>query len=298
MIKAKPKKSTSDLQKRRTFALFTIPGFLLYSTFFIFPILMGIYYSLTDWNGISKKFNFIGLKNYSRIFTDKEFVASLLFTLEYSFWLVLFTVVIGLIIALLLNAKIKGITFFRAMYFIPAVLSMLTVGLIFNQIFYRAIPPIGEFLGIELLSKNLLSSKSTAMWAILFVNLWQGLAIPTLLFLAGLQSISQDLYEAAALDGANALQSFKNITFPFLIPVLSVVLVLTLKGGLTVFDYIKSLTDGGPGGATQSISMLIYNHAFAQNKYAYSIAEAIIIGLIIAAISAIQIGISNRKKVN
>jgi raffinose/stachyose/melibiose transport system permease protein len=258
---------------------------------------MGIYYSLTDWNGISKKFNFIGLENYLQIFKDKEFIQALVFTMKYSLLLVLFTVVIGVALALLLNSKIKGLSFFRAVYFIPAVLSMLTVGLIFNQIFYRVIPYIGQMLNNDFLSKNLLSSQFTAMWAILFVNLWQGLAIPTLLFLSGLQSIPEDLYEAAALDGASNLQRFKAITLPFLIPVLSVVLVLTLKSGLMVFDYIKSLTEGGPGGTTQSIAILIYNHGFTQNKFAYSIAEAIITGIIISMISAVQISASNRKKV-
>jgi raffinose/stachyose/melibiose transport system permease protein len=296
-MSVKSHKHISNSQKRRTFALFTVPGFVLYSTFFIFPILMGIYYSLTDWNGISRKFNFIGLENYLQIFKDKEFIQALAFTMKYSLLLVLFTVVIGVALALLLNCKVKGLALYRAVYFIPAVLSMLTVGLIFNQIFYRVIPYIGEVFGIDFLSKNLLSSQFTAMWAILFVNLWQGLAIPTLLFLSGLQSIPEDLYEAAALDGASNLQRFKAITFPFLIPVLSVVLVLTLKSGLMVFDYIKSLTEGGPGGTTQSIAILIYNHGFTQNKFAYSIAEAIITGIIISVISAVQISASNRKKV-
>ena len=182
------------------------------------------------------------------------------------------------------------------MYFIPAVLSMLTVGLIFNQIFYYILPPIGKALGNPTLSKSLLSSPRMAIWAILFVNLWQGLPIPTLLILAGLQSIPMDLLEAASLDGARDFQKFRFITVPFILPVLSVVLVLTLNGGLMVFDYIQSMTGGGPGGATRSIALLIYEHGFTQNKYAYSIAEAIIAGIIIAAISAVQITFTNKKK--
>ena len=132
----------------------------------------------------------------------------------------------------------------------------------------------------------------------MFVHLWQGVALPTLLFLAGLQTIPTELYEAAAIDGANGWQQFKHITVAYLIPTLSVVLVLLVKQGLMVFDYVKSMTAGGPGTATQTIALLIYNNGFERNRYSYSIAQAIATGVIIALISAIQIQASNRKKVD
>ena len=286
----------ANREQNRTFALFTIPGFLLYCAFFITPVLMGIYYSLTDWDGITRNYNFIGVENYGKIFSNKQFLGSLLFTFQYTFFLIVFTIVLGVALALLLNRHIKGLSFFRAMYFFPAVLSGLTVGLIFKQLFYHVVPVIGQALHIEALSQNPLADPVLAMWSILFVALWQGLPIPMLLFLAGLQSIPTDLYEAAALDGASAWQRFRTITVPFLMPVLSVVLVLTLKSGLMVFDYIMSMTEGGPGTATQSVAYMIYIHGFTQNKYAQSIAEAIVIGIIIALISAVQIYFTNRKK--
>ena len=131
----------------------------------------------------------------------------------------------------------------------------------------------------------------------MFIHLWQGVALPTLLFLAGLQTIPSELYEAAAIDGANAWQQFKSITVAYLIPTLSVVLVLVVKQGLMVFDYVKSMTGGGPGTVTQSIALLIYTNGFERNKYSYSIAQAIATGLLIAAISFVQIQLSGRKKV-
>ena len=286
----------ANRQQNRVFALFTVPGFLLYCAFFITPVVMGIYYSLTDWDGVTRKFNFIGMENYGKLLQNKQFYNSLVFTFQYTILLIFFTVVLAVMLSLLLNRKIKGLAFFRAMYFIPAVLSMLTVGLIFKQLYYHVVPAIGQTLGIEALSQNPLSNSALAIWAILFVNLWQGLPIPTLLFLAGLQGIPSDLYEAAALAGASAWQRFRTITIPFLMPVLSVVLVLTLKSGLMVFDYIMSMTEGGPGTATQSVAYMIYLHGFTQNKYAYSIAEAIVIGIIIALISAVQIYFTNKKK--
>lgn len=289
--------SAIQRSRRTTFALFSLPGFTLYCVFFIFPVLLGIYYSMTNWNGISKNIDFIGFRNYARIFQDKRFLSALSFNARYCLMLTVCIVVLGVLLALLLNSKIKGITFYRAMYFIPAVLSMITVGLIFNQIYYRAIPPIGKALGIDWLSKNILSSQQTAVFGVLFVNVWQGVAMPTLLFLAGLQTIPEELYEAAAIDGASGWQRFKKITIPFLMPTLSVVMVLTVKSGITVFDYVKSLTDGGPGGATESVSLLIYSNAFVESKFSYAVAEAIILGIIIAAISAVQIKLTNRKKV-
>lgn len=287
----------ANRRRRVTFALFSLPGFLLYCTFFIFPVLLGVYYSMTDWNGISRNISFIGARNFERILSDKRFLSALTFNAKYCIALTVCIVVLGMILALMLNRNMRGITFYRAMYFIPAVLSMITVGLIFNQIFYRALPPIGKALGIEGLSRNILSRPNTAPLGVLFVHVWQGVAMPTLLFLAGLQTIPVDLYEAAAIDGASAWERFKHITMPFILPTLSVVMVLTVKSGITVFDYVKSLTDGGPGGATESVSLLIYSHAFVETKFSYAVAEAIVLGVIIAAISAVQISITNRRKV-
>ena len=281
-----------------TYGLFCLPGFIAYCVFLIFPILMGIYYSFMDWNGISKGYNFIGFANYAKLLTDKKFGAALLFNFRYTIMLIVGVVVISVVLALLLNKEFKGRSFFRTLYFLPAVLSMITVSLVFKQVFFYVLPAIGKALGIEALSTNILASKQNAIYGVLFVHLWQGVALPTLLFLAGLQTIPTELYEAAAIDGANGWQQFKHITVAYLIPTLSVVLVLLVKQGLMVFDYVKSMTAGGPGTATQTIALLIYNNGFERNRYSYSIAQAIATGVIIAVISAIQIQASNRKKVD
>ncbi|MCI6373942.1 MAG: sugar ABC transporter permease [Clostridiales bacterium] len=285
-------------ERRRTFTLLILPGALLYSVFYILPILMGFYFSLMDWNGISKSYNFIGLDNFAATFSDKSFARAMGFTVRYTVLLVVCTVLLSVLLAVLLNQDIRARGFLRTMYFLPAVLSMITVSLVFNQILYRVMPPIGKALGIEALSVNILSRKNTAIYGILFVHLWQGVALPTLMFLAALQTVPSDLLEAATLDGANAWQRFVHVTLVYLLPTLSVVLVLTVKSGLMVFDYVKSMTDGGPGGATQSLALMIYNNGFVRNRYSYSIAQAIEIGLIISAVSFIQIKLTGRKKVD
>jgi len=280
-----------------TFFLFTIPGLGLYTLFSVVPILMGFYYSLTNWNGYSRSYDFIWFRNFRTILGDDRFYKALSFNFRYSFFLVIGLISLSVAIALLLNSKLKHISFFRAIYFFPAVLSMLTVGLIFNQVYYRVLPPLGSLLGIQFFQQSLLSRTSTAIFGVLFVHLWQGLALPTVLVLAGLQTVPTELYEAAEIDGISAVQKFFLITFPFLIPVLSVVLVLALKSGIMVFDYIMSMTSGGPGGSTESLALLIYRHGFAEDRFSYSIAEAILAGIIISLISAIQISASNRRRI-
>ena len=277
--------------------LFTVPATVLYCIFFIYPIAIGIMYSFTDWNGLAKDFKFIGLANYIEAFTNKRFQNAVLFNIKFTILAVILVVGISLILALIFNSDIRLKSFFRGIFFFPAVLGMLVVGLIFNEIFYRVVPVIGKAMNISWLSTNILASKSTAMYGVLIVHVWLAVAMATVMLLAGLQSTPMELYEAAELDGANKWQRFRSITMPFLLPVLSVVLILQIKNGLTVYDIIVALTNGGPGGATESLSILIYNHGFKEVKFSYAIAEAIILTIVICAISFVQTSISNKKKV-
>ena len=277
--------------------LFTVPATVLYCIFFIYPIAIGIMYSFTDWNGLAKDFKFIGFSNYIEAFTNKRFQNAVLFNIKFTILAVILVVGISLILALIFNSDIWLKSFFRGIFFFPAVLGMLVVGLIFNEIFYRVVPVIGKAMNISWLSTNILASKSTAMYGILIVHVWLAVAMATVMLLAGLQSTPMELYEAAELDGANKWQRFRYITMPFLLPVLSVVLILQIKNGLTVYDIIVALTNGGPGGATESLSILIYNHGFKEVKFSYAIAEAIILTIVICAISFVQTSISNKKKV-
>lgn len=279
------------------FFLFALPLTILYAMFFIAPIVCGVYYSFTDYNGISPDVHWKGLANYQTIFKTDRFAKAIIFNLKYSFWLVLLTIVLSLALALMLNRKLKARGFFRSMYFFPAVLPLLTMGLVFNGIFTKGIPQLGEMLGIESWQISVISRPDTAMYAILFVNLWKGLAIPTVLFMAGLQTVPEELYESASLDGATAWQKFRNITMPFLIPTCTMVFVLTLKQGLMVYDLIMGMTEGGPAGATESMALLIYNHGFAERRLSAAMAEALVLALIVCSISFIQIVWSNRKRV-
>lgn len=291
------KKKKKLNERSITMFLFSVPATVLYLLFFIYPVGAGIYYSLTDWNGLTNNYEFIGLKNYINALKSSRFQNAILFNFKYTVLLVICIVGLSLIMALILNSRIKAKSFFRGVYFFPAVVSMLTVGLIFNEIFFQVLPQIGQFLHIEWMSKSLLSNSKTAIYAILITNVWQGIAIPTVLLMAGLQNVPAELIESASLDGAKKWDIFRYITFPFLLPVLTVVMVLTIKDGLTIYDYIVALTNGGPGGATESTALLIYNHGFKEVNFSFGIAEAVIVTIIICAISFIQIAVSNRKSV-
>ena len=253
--------------------------------------------SFTDWSGTSQTYNFIGIQNYTKIFQDERFRNALFFNFKYTLLLTIATVLISVVVALVLNQKIKGRTFFRSVFFLPAILSLVTVGLIWNELFYRMIPLIGEATGWPLFKSSWLGSPKLAMYAILIVNLWQGCAIPIVLLLAGLQSVPADLYEAAAIDGANAFKRFRAITVPYLVPVLNIVIVTCVKGGLTTFDYIKAMTDGGPMQSTESVGILIYSHAMQEGRFGYSVAESMILFVIIAVVSLLTMRLTNNKKV-
>ena len=284
-------------ERNRTHLLLVLPDVILYTVFSVFPILLGIYYSFTDWDGIRKSYQFIGLRNYIKMFTDKRFLNSVSFNVWYTILLVIVVTVLSVILGILLNQKIKGQSFFRSLYFFPAVISLLTGGLIFNQIFGRGIPFLGEALGVEFLQKNILASKTLAVYGVLFVNVWQGVAIPTVLVMSGLQTVPHELVETASLDGATKWQIFRYLTMPFLRPTISMIIILNLKSGLMLYDYVVALTSGGPARATESLTLLIYTQAFDEMKFSYSIAESIVVSGIIILISVLQIRNSNRKKV-
>lgn len=277
--------------------LFVAIPIALQLIFFFYPLVNGIVYSLTNWDGLSSTYKLVGLQNYVAVLQDKHFYTSITFTLILTIGLLVGEIVIGIFVATLLNRKLKCLSFFRTWYFFPAVLSTVTLGLIFVQLFNYGLPQIGELLGIEWLSENLLVQEETAVPAVIFVALWQGLAMPVIIFLAGLQSIPDDIIEASEIDGANRFQQFFNIELPFLLPSISMVFILALKSGLTAFDLIFSLTSGGPDGKTESLGLLVYNYAFVDNKFSYANALAVILFIIIALISVIQISISRKFEV-
>jgi raffinose/stachyose/melibiose transport system permease protein len=287
------------LSDRLTYLGFTLIPLGLYCVFYVFQVASGVFYSFTDWNGMSSTYNLVGLRNYNFLLKSPVFWRSMNTTFKYALLLVLLTISVSLILALCLDTyQRKGVkTFTKVVFFIPAMLSSVTVALIWNQLFYRAVPLLGNSLNIDILKASPLGNPKTTLPATVFVNVWQSVAIPTLIFIAGLQSIPRELYESAQMDGASPFRRFRSITFPFIAPTFVVNLVLLIKGGFTTFDYPYALTGGGPVRATEVISISIVNDAFQTYRFAMANAEAMLLFVIIACISIVQIRLSARRSV-
>ncbi|MEC0369622.1 carbohydrate ABC transporter permease [Paenibacillus chibensis] len=278
------------MTKRLTaFYWMTVPAVILFFIFMTLPALQGVYYSFTNWNGFGKHYDFVGFKNYVNIFTDNNVGNAYWFTFKFAIVTTILINILSLLIALGLNAKIKFRNFFRGIYFLPNILSVLIVGYIFNYLFSNVFTIWGKNSGISAFSTNILGNENLAWIGIVIVAVWQGIAFNTILYLAGLQTIPTSLYEASNLDGASRWQEFWKITFPLIAPFFTINMVLAMKNSLMVFDQIIALTNGGPGRATQSISHLIYTGGFQGGEFAYQSANSVIYFIVIAVISVLQL---------
>jgi len=284
-------------QRSIIYYFLVIPGVIGFFFFSTVPALMGVYYSFTKYDGISNPL-FIGIKNYVNLFKDNDIGNAYWFTIRYALVCTILTNVISLAIAIGLNAKIRMKTFFRGIFFMPTVLGSLIVGYIFSFIFARVIPAMGTKFEIPFLQNNILMDFDYAWIGIVIVGVWQACALNIILYLAGLQSIPQDLYEAAKIDGASKWGSFLHITFPLLAPFFTINIVLATRGFLGVFDQIVALTQGGPGKSTQSITYSIYHGGFAQGEYGFQSANAVIFMLLTMAIAMLQVKYLQKREVH
>lgn len=283
-------------KKRTSIMLYVmvVPMAVLFFIFHTYPFLQGVFYSFTDWKGYGN-WNFVGLRNYLHIFKDPNVVTSYLFTFKFAFFATILVNVLSLALACALNAKIKFKNFLKAVYFVPYMLGTLIIGYVFKFIFSNIIPMVGKTLGIEALSANILGTDS-AWIGILIVTVWQSLAFNTLIYLSGLQTVDQSLYEAADLDGAVGLKRFWKITFPLIAPFFTINMVLSVKGFLMAFDQFMSMTGGGPGTATTTISLLIYKKGFQGAQFAYQSANAVMLFIIVVAISLFQLRVLEKRE--
>ncbi|KRL14668.1 hypothetical protein FD09_GL000324 [Schleiferilactobacillus perolens DSM 12744] len=270
------------------------PMIILFFVFHTIPFLRGVFYSFTDWPGYGA-WHFVGLRNYLYMFSNSQIGDAYWFTFKFALVATILVNLISLALAVGLNSRIKFQNTMKALYFLPYMLGTLIVGFIFNFIFGTLIPQFGQALNIGWLSSNILGTDH-AWIGILIVTIWQGLAFNTLIYLSGLQSISTEIYEAAELDGTTPWQKFWRITFPLIAPFFTINLVLSVKGYLMVFDQIMAMTSGGPGNSTTSISVLIYTQGFQGSQFAIQSANAVVLFIVVAAISLFQLRILNKRE--
>ena len=277
----------------RAFYWMAVPAALIFALFLYVPFFQGVAYSFTNSQGYGK-FSWIGFKNYGALFQDARVGHAYIFTFLIAIVITVLVNFIALFIAVALNGKIAFRKGFRAIYFIPYTLSVLVIGYVFKYIFMTPLPALGRALHIGWLSQSLLTSERYAWVPIVFLSVWQAVAYSTLIYLAGLQTIDAEVYEAAAIDGANAWQSFWKITFPLISAFFTINLVLTLKNAFNTFDQVVALTAGGPDSKTETVTYLIYKGGLTGGEYAYQTANAVMFFIVLALVAFIQLGISRR----
>ena len=281
--------------RKRTYLMITIPIVALFFCFNTLPLIKGVIYSFTNFKGYGS-YDWVGFRNYIDLFTDARVGGSYLFTFKLAIAATIITNIISLILALGLNSKIKFKSALRGAYFIPNVLGALVVGYIFNYFFTYILPALGKMIGSEGLSSSMLSSTKLAWIAVVIVCAWQSIAMNTIIYISGLQTVPEDVYEAGAIDGATGWKQFKHLTFPLILPFFSINMVLCVKNFLMVFDQIMALTKGGPAQSTESISYLIYNNGMGGGQFGFQSANAVIFFVVIVAISVFQMTVLGNKE--
>lgn len=281
--------------KSRTYLGMLIPVVILFFAFNTLPLVIGAFYSFTNYRGYGS-WDFVGLRNYFDLFTDSRVWNSYFFTFKYAIVGTILVNVISLLMGLALNSKIRFKSTLRGIYFVPNILGGLIVGYIFSFIFTYIIPAVGETFNIEWIQNSILADERYAWIGVLIVGVWQAVAMNTIIYISGLQTIPEDVYEASRIDGAGKFLTFRKITLPLLMPFISINLVLSTKNMLMVFDQIMSLTKGGPAQSTESISYLIYRNGMDGGQFGFQSANAVIFFVLIVTISVIQMRMTGKKE--
>ncbi|MFQ9157854.1 MAG: carbohydrate ABC transporter permease [Blautia sp.] len=283
-------------RKGKDFCIFALPGLFCFLAVVIVPFLYGVYLTLTDWNGVSSVKNFVGLKNFAAMAKDAQFWSSL-YLLKYVIAVVVLVNVLAFLIAYLLTRGFKGQNFFRAGFFTPNLIGGIVLGYIWQFVFSRVFVSIGEATDWNLFEISWLSKPNTAFAAMVLVTVWQLSGYMILIYVAGFTGLDTEVMEAASIDGASGWKKMKNIILPLMMPSITICLFLTLSRAFMVYDVNLSLTGGAPYGSTEMAAMHVYEKAFTSRQFGTGQAEAIVLFLIVACISGIQVYITKKKEV-
>ncbi|SEC42438.1 sugar ABC transporter permease [Paenibacillus sp. GP183] len=278
---------------------FVFPALVFYAVFVLAPAFGGVWYSLTDWNGLNRTYQMVGLSNYIEALKDDPiFLKSVWFTLKFVVFMVVLQNAIALSLAVLVESRKRSKVWFRTIFFMPNMMSLIIGGFMWLFIFTKVLPYIAEHSVFKFLDQSWIGDPKFSFFAILTVSLWGGVGYLMVIYIASLQGVPQHLKEAAAIDGANVFQIFRYVTLPMIFPALTIGIFLTLNGSFKAFDAVFSLTGGGPGRSTQVIALNIYEEAFKSSyRYGYANAKAMILFLVIFIITVIQLWIMKKREV-
>ncbi len=280
--------------------LFVIPALAMFLIFWILPVFQMLIYSFTNFNGVNYDYDFVGFKNYIKIFSNGTLINSVKVTLIYAVIIVVLSNLIGLGAALILNTKIRGKGFFRTCAYFPALFSAIVVGFIWSYVYMPSsgmIASILTALGFDGSSFNPLASFTWALLAIAIVEVWKGFGTTMIIYLAGLQTVDESLLEAGRIDGCTEWQLTKLIKLPLISATITINVILSVIGGLKAFDYSFIMTNGGPGKSTKTLMFQIYEMAFNEQKMGRASALSIVSFLVIILITVIMLYFMNKREV-
>lgn len=272
--------------------VFMLPTLLLYILFQGYPIITSAWYSMLDWSGMTMNATFVGLQNFKELLADPLFRNSVANSFKYMIFSVPIQLILSLVIAYILTSIIrKGATVFRTMYFIPVITTASIVGIIMIFIF-GGTGPINQvlaLLGIDTI--NFLGDEKTALFTVVLIGIWKDLGTYMIYWIAALQSVSQDVYEAAKIDGAGKFRTFTDVVFPLILPIGGVITVLCVIGSLKVFDIVQTMTNGGPYFATDVVATFVYRTAYSSTtgspRLGYASVAALLFGLMVVTIGVV-----------
>lgn len=279
--------------------LFVLPAFVFYFIFLFIPMIGAGVYSFTDWNGLNPTYNFVGFANYIEAFRDDPaFRHSFFFTLRYTIVVFFVQNIIALFLALLIESRIKSKGFFRTIFFMPNMISLIISAFMFSFIFTNVFPELSQKAVFSFLDQSWIGDPKVSFYSIVIVSLWQGIGYMMIIYMAALQGVPKSLSEAAMIDGATIFQRLRHVTIPMIMHAITICSFLTLNGAFKVFDVVYALTQGGPGTSTQVMTLNIYQEAFSNNfRFGYANSKAMILFLVVLIITIIQIRVLKRKEV-
>ena len=280
---------------------FLLPGLLLYAVLFLYPTVSALYYSFTDWDGLSPSYQYVGLQNYENVSQDIIFQKSLGNNVKFMLMVVLVQTIVSLLLALQIYKQSKRNVALRALYFLPTILSSVSVGFIWTFIYDSNLGALNKLLtavGLESLTQSWLGDPSLAIYSIAAVQAWAHIGQMAVLFIAGLQSIPQEIKEAATLDGASQLGLFFRITWPLLAPAAAIVVSYTTIQSFKAFDLVFTMTGGGPNYSTEIMSTYIYSSAFLNYTFGKAATASVYFLLLISVITFVQFKLLRTDRVS
>ena len=290
-------KASTAREQRRLAALFVAPALLLYAAFMLVPFVSVIYYSFTDWDGSAPVKEWVGVDNYSRLLHDHAFGVALWHNV---IWIVIGTIgpiVIGLVLSIMLWNNVKGVLFWRTVFFLPQVLPLVVIGIVWSWLYHPLYGPINkglEKVGAGSWTRGWLGEPRWALYAVLIAAIWGTFGFVVVILLAGLQNIDESLIDAAAVDGANWAQRTRHVIVPQLAPVLTMITTITLIGGISVIDIVLVMTLGGPGTSSEVLATYAYKVGFNQNDIGYGSAVSVVITALSLVVAVIFLRIRER----